>query len=318
VPPPPAKKVFLSYSHKDRGLVSPVGRLLRASNDAVFQDCDSIQPGARWQATIDEALAESDSMYVFWCRHASSSDEVRKEYVAAIARGVAVVPVLLDGTPLNQELSAFQGVDFREVAVHPRFSLAAKVAALVALGLPALAAGLLLSGAYMVSMGNVGAGLDEGGVVATLQLNPAAHTFGALGETIRLEVIARDQQGQEVPGFSARSPSWFPTVEDVVSVDDTGLVTAVGNGETDVVARVVRDDGVKIDQQARMTVRAPWWSVVAYWLRQNVVPNRIPLGVIAALVALVVWRWRRQHQKRAELASQILGDLQGRAASPPG
>jgi hypothetical protein len=107
--------VFVSYSHQDVGLVQPVVRLLRATEDLVFQDLDSIKPGRKWRQEIEEALHAAQLFVLFWCYHSSRSAEVRKEYELALTTGKDVLPVLLDTTPLPQQLNEFQWVDFRRL-----------------------------------------------------------------------------------------------------------------------------------------------------------------------------------------------------------
>jgi hypothetical protein len=51
---------------------------------------------------------------IFWCDHASRSDEVAKEWKAAIEQQKDLLPLLLDATPLPSELGEFQWIDFRE------------------------------------------------------------------------------------------------------------------------------------------------------------------------------------------------------------
>ncbi len=106
-------KVFVSYSHADASLVAPVVKLLRVNQSLVFQDIDGIRVGKRWRNEIARALAESHLVVVFWCDHANRSDEVSKEWKAAIEQGKDLLPLLLDATPLPLELSAFQWIDFR-------------------------------------------------------------------------------------------------------------------------------------------------------------------------------------------------------------
>lgn len=106
--------IFVSYSHTDSPLVAPIVSLLRASNAFVFRDADSIRPGKRWRDEIGTAIHEASIVVVFWCHHASTSQEVRKEYNAAIAQGKDVLPLLLDETPLPGPLDDFQYIDFRE------------------------------------------------------------------------------------------------------------------------------------------------------------------------------------------------------------
>ena len=111
--PSESVNVFVSYSQADVLLVSPVVRLLRVNKSFVFQDIDRIQPGKRWRGEIAEALAESQLVVVFWCTHARGSNEVSKEWQAAIEQEKDLLPVLLDATPLPSELAEFQWIDFR-------------------------------------------------------------------------------------------------------------------------------------------------------------------------------------------------------------
>jgi hypothetical protein len=106
-------RVFISYSRKDLHLIEPVVDLLRATRDMVFHDVDTIRPGKRWRAQLDEALVDTNLLVVFWCRHAAGSKYVREEYEAAMAKGKDVLPLLIDDTPLPPSLADFQCIDFR-------------------------------------------------------------------------------------------------------------------------------------------------------------------------------------------------------------
>ena len=107
--------IFISYSHQDASLVKPVVGLLRATKDLVFQDGDSIRPGNRWREQMEEALHVAHLVILFWCYHSSRSTEVRKEYEFALSTGKHMLPVLLDKTPLPEQLNEFQWVDFRQL-----------------------------------------------------------------------------------------------------------------------------------------------------------------------------------------------------------
>ena len=111
--PSHSTNVFVSYSHADVSLVAPVVQLLRVNKSLVFQDVDGIQPGKRWRGEIAKALTESHLVVVFWCDHAQRSDEVSKEWNAAIEQEKDLLPVLLDATPLPSALDEFQWIDFR-------------------------------------------------------------------------------------------------------------------------------------------------------------------------------------------------------------
>ncbi len=105
--------VFVSYSHADASLVAPVVQLLRLNKSLVFHDIDSIRPGTKWRGEIARALADSNLVVVFWCDHACHSDEMAKEWKAAIDQDKDLLPLLLDATPLPPELGEFQWIDFR-------------------------------------------------------------------------------------------------------------------------------------------------------------------------------------------------------------
>lgn len=111
-------EIFVSYSRKDYKLVTPVVRLLRATKGLIFQDIDDIEGGKKWRKQIDAALENAHLIVVFWCSHSDSSHEVRREYQAAIRADKDLLPVLLDDTPLPDDLGEFHGVDFRGVAAH--------------------------------------------------------------------------------------------------------------------------------------------------------------------------------------------------------
>ena len=106
--------IFVSYSRQDVGLVQPVVRLLRATMGLVFQDLDSIEPGRRWRQEIEEALHAAQLFVLFWCYHSSRSAEVKKEYELALTMDKKILPLLLDTTPLPQQLNEFQGIDFQQ------------------------------------------------------------------------------------------------------------------------------------------------------------------------------------------------------------
>jgi hypothetical protein len=105
--------IFISYSHEDSDLVSPVVQLLHLNASFVFQDITGIRLGKKWQKEIDEALTKADIVIVFWCFHASCSDAIKSEWTTAIKHDKDVLPLLLDATPVPTELSEYQWIDFR-------------------------------------------------------------------------------------------------------------------------------------------------------------------------------------------------------------
>lgn len=105
--------IFVSYSHADKALVSPVVQLLRVNKSFVFQDINGIQPGKKWRSEIAGAITNTDLVIVFWCDHSCLSNEVRDEWKTAIKLEKDLLPLLLDSTPLPPELGEYQWIDFQ-------------------------------------------------------------------------------------------------------------------------------------------------------------------------------------------------------------
>jgi hypothetical protein len=111
--------VFISYSHQDAKLVTPLVRLLRYErNDLIFHDKQDIRDGEPWEPQLLQRLNEVHTVMVFWCRHSAQSEYVRKEYLQGIAQHKKILPVILDETTMATELAAYQGIDFRESGIH--------------------------------------------------------------------------------------------------------------------------------------------------------------------------------------------------------
>ena len=109
-------KVFISYRRTDTG--GRAGRLFdlvaeRFGARNVFQDVTAIEPGADFAQRVEDAIAGSDAVLVVigrdWlsARDAEGTrrldladDFVRREIASALAAGIRVVPVLVDGASL--------------------------------------------------------------------------------------------------------------------------------------------------------------------------------------------------------------------------
>ena len=111
-------RIFLSYRRHDTA--GHVGHLAddlaaRFGPAAVFRDLDSIAPGRDFARAIDEAIAASHAVLVVigreWLavgadgrrRLDNEYDFVRAEIVAALARKLLVIPVLVEGASMPSE-----------------------------------------------------------------------------------------------------------------------------------------------------------------------------------------------------------------------
>ncbi|WP_298612014.1 toll/interleukin-1 receptor domain-containing protein [uncultured Thiothrix sp.] len=104
------RTVFVSYSRKDSTQVEKAVELLEAGGADVFRDLDDIQYGDRWEDVIRTKLAEAERVLVFWSMNAQLSEWVEREWSIAIAMQKRVVPILLDQTPLPNELGQFHAL----------------------------------------------------------------------------------------------------------------------------------------------------------------------------------------------------------------
>lgn len=121
--------IFISYSHHDKEPIEQIVQLLRtavagaiipdgSAQDLVFFDKDRLIPGTEWSSAIYEAISKSDQVFVFWCRHSANSAEVKREYQLALNLKRVTIPVLVDQTPLPQDLAPIHGVDLRALRIH--------------------------------------------------------------------------------------------------------------------------------------------------------------------------------------------------------
>jgi hypothetical protein len=105
--------LFPIYSREDSDVVYRICQLLRAGVSLDSADEDSIESGKRWNAVLTEARENCDCVLVFWSAHSATSSSVRQRYSHSIRYRQEVVPVLLDDTPLVEELCPCRSLDCR-------------------------------------------------------------------------------------------------------------------------------------------------------------------------------------------------------------
>jgi serine/threonine protein kinase len=102
--------VFISCRPENERLVRPLVSLLRASGQQVFVDSHDLEYGGDWKAGVAEAVQRSKRFLLFWSNSSQASPLVAEEWKLALATpGCAIVPVLLDRTPLPPELQRLHG-----------------------------------------------------------------------------------------------------------------------------------------------------------------------------------------------------------------
>jgi len=113
--------LVVSYSSVDRPVIAAVVSLLCSASPnidkAVYWDGE-LEPGLSWFDQIKHHIDASPSLFVFWCHHASGSNEVKREFNYAFQKRKRVVPVLMDDTPLSNPLARMHGIDLRSAIRH--------------------------------------------------------------------------------------------------------------------------------------------------------------------------------------------------------
>ena len=71
-------------------------------------------------------------------------------------------------------------------------------------------------------------------VAATVTITPSTANLTAVGQTVQLAAVVRDQRGRQLPSATV---TWSSSDERVATVDSRGLVTAEGQGSAEITAR---------------------------------------------------------------------------------
>ncbi len=78
------KRVFISYSVKDRAVAEAYRFAQIALNNDVFMDYYSIRAGQNWRAALAEAIDSADVFQLFWSKNSAASQHVRDEWQYAL------------------------------------------------------------------------------------------------------------------------------------------------------------------------------------------------------------------------------------------
>jgi Tfp pilus assembly protein PilF len=124
-------KVFVNYRRDDeRAMAARIRDRLAATfgNANVFMDVDHLMAGQRFDKALEKALAQTD---VFLCvigprwlellserQGSGERDYVREEIAGALQRGIVVIPVLIERTPLPRADALPE--DIRDLVLHQK------------------------------------------------------------------------------------------------------------------------------------------------------------------------------------------------------
>jgi tetratricopeptide (TPR) repeat protein len=106
---------FISYSRDDVTRVEELDHTLRENGVTSWRDQDSLYGGQQWPKAIGEAIAAYDYFLLIWSKNAADSHFVEFEWTTAIALRKAIIPCLLDDTPLPPSLQGIHGIGIKDL-----------------------------------------------------------------------------------------------------------------------------------------------------------------------------------------------------------
>jgi hypothetical protein len=119
------KRVFLSYSSKDRETVAAIATAYQAAGVAHFFDRTSLKSGEEWSPRLRREIDRADLFHLCWSRSAAASEWVEKEATHALtrrrrAKRPDITVQMLDGPPWAPhppELDSINFDDFVRAAI---------------------------------------------------------------------------------------------------------------------------------------------------------------------------------------------------------
>ena len=105
---------FLSYSRSNSEFAVKLAKDLKKSGIDIWIDQLDIEPGSRWDRSIQEALNTSKRMLVIFTPESISSNNVMDEVSFALEKGKKVIPILLEPCEIPFRLRRLQHIDFTE------------------------------------------------------------------------------------------------------------------------------------------------------------------------------------------------------------
>lgn len=107
-------RLFISYSHADKPLVTEIAKLFEEAGLEVWFD-HQLLPGEKWQEVLYEEISRSDVFVYALSPESVNSQWCQWEYETAAKLGKRILPILLQkNTPLPEELKQYQYADFSD------------------------------------------------------------------------------------------------------------------------------------------------------------------------------------------------------------
>jgi hypothetical protein len=79
------RKIFPSYSHRDRAMVANFAEAARALGDQYLQDVLALRAGEEWNPRLLELIEDADVFQLFWSRNSMRSPHCRDEWEHALS-----------------------------------------------------------------------------------------------------------------------------------------------------------------------------------------------------------------------------------------
>ncbi|MEZ5959996.1 MAG: toll/interleukin-1 receptor domain-containing protein [Hyphomonadaceae bacterium] len=113
------KRVFLSYSSKDRETVSAIATAYEAAGVQHFFDRTSLKSGEEWSPRLRQEIDRADLFHLCWSRSAAESEWVEKEAEHALTRRRRsngkkpdITVQMLDGPPWAKHPDSLDSINF--------------------------------------------------------------------------------------------------------------------------------------------------------------------------------------------------------------
>ena len=81
------RRIFASYSHRDREIVERVSAAVSALGDRYLIDVDELRSGEEWAPRLAELIDQADVFQLFWSQNSMRSPFVRREWEHALTLG---------------------------------------------------------------------------------------------------------------------------------------------------------------------------------------------------------------------------------------
>ena len=99
--------VFISYARQNKPAADAACAMLEAAGIRCWIAPRDILPGIDWGEAIIEAIAGAKIMVVIFSRHANGSQQIKREVERAVHKGIPIITVRMEDTPLSRSLEYY-------------------------------------------------------------------------------------------------------------------------------------------------------------------------------------------------------------------